>query len=86
MHLQRSFLALHALAALSNAVVAAPADRHTVHRVKGLFRAPPIQPGRPHVGRNEPCPCGSGKKFKSCHLTGRVSDVVTTTAKQLAVR
>ncbi|MEX0943506.1 MAG: SEC-C metal-binding domain-containing protein, partial [Pseudomonadales bacterium] len=19
------------------------------------------------VGRNEPCPCGSGKKFKSCH-------------------
>lgn len=21
------------------------------------------------VGRNEPCPCGSGKKFKKCHLT-----------------
>ncbi len=20
-----------------------------------------------HVGRNDPCPCGSGKKFKSCH-------------------
>jgi hypothetical protein len=19
------------------------------------------------VGRNEPCPCGSGKKFKDCH-------------------
>ncbi|MDH5397696.1 MAG: SEC-C metal-binding domain-containing protein [Cyclobacteriaceae bacterium] len=19
------------------------------------------------VGRNEPCPCGSGKKFKNCH-------------------
>lgn len=19
-------------------------------------------------GRNEPCPCGSGKKFKHCHL------------------
>ena len=19
------------------------------------------------VGRNEPCPCGSGKKFKKCH-------------------
>ncbi|MBL8270035.1 SEC-C metal-binding domain-containing protein, partial [Steroidobacter sp.] len=19
------------------------------------------------VGRNEPCPCGSGKKFKHCH-------------------
>jgi len=21
------------------------------------------------VGRNEPCPCGSGKKFKHCHGT-----------------
>jgi preprotein translocase subunit SecA len=21
----------------------------------------------PKVGRNDPCPCGSGKKFKSCH-------------------
>jgi len=19
------------------------------------------------VGRNDPCPCGSGKKFKKCH-------------------
>lgn len=23
--------------------------------------------GKPEVGRNEPCPCGSGKKFKKCH-------------------
>ena len=22
----------------------------------------------PRVGRNEPCPCGSGKKFKRCCL------------------
>lgn len=22
--------------------------------------------GKPRVGRNEPCPCGSGKKFKKC--------------------
>ena len=22
----------------------------------------------PRVGRNEPCPCGSGRKFKHCHL------------------
>jgi preprotein translocase subunit SecA len=21
----------------------------------------------PKVGRNDPCPCGSGKKYKSCH-------------------
>ena len=23
--------------------------------------------GMPRVGRNEPCPCGSGKKYKQCH-------------------
>ena len=27
------------------------------------FGPPPI----PKVGRNEPCPCGSGKKYKKCH-------------------
>ena len=20
------------------------------------------------VGRNDPCPCGSGKKYKNCHM------------------
>ena len=34
--------------------------------------APPPQPTtfvrkQPKVGRNEPCPCGSGKKYKQCH-------------------
>jgi preprotein translocase subunit SecA len=24
-------------------------------------------PEVPRVGRNEPCPCGSGKKYKQCH-------------------
>jgi len=23
--------------------------------------------GKPKVGRNDPCPCGSGKKYKQCH-------------------
>jgi preprotein translocase subunit SecA len=32
--------------------------------------APFVRDGR-KVGRNEPCPCGSGKKFKQCH--GRLS-------------
>ncbi len=27
---------------------------------------------QPKVGRNDPCPCGSGKKFKQCHGKGRV--------------
>jgi preprotein translocase subunit SecA len=26
-----------------------------------------LQSGMPKVGRNDPCPCGSGKKFKHCH-------------------
>ena len=30
--------------------------------VKQLRRTPAS------VGRNEPCPCGSGLKFKKCHL------------------
>lgn len=25
------------------------------------------KPETPRVGRNEPCPCGSGKKYKQCH-------------------
>jgi preprotein translocase subunit SecA len=24
------------------------------------------------IGRNEPCPCGSGKKYKNCHGAGLV--------------
>jgi preprotein translocase subunit SecA len=30
---------------------------------------PKPQPIRamPVVGRNDPCPCGSGKKYKKCH-------------------
>ncbi|MDE7343739.1 MAG: SEC-C domain-containing protein [Muribaculaceae bacterium] len=29
----------------------------------------PKQPAKaePKVGRNDPCPCGSGKKYKNCH-------------------
>ena len=27
----------------------------------------PIRNSGPKVGRNDPCPCGSGKKYKNCH-------------------
>jgi hypothetical protein len=30
-----------------------------------------IDPRFKNVGRNDPCPCGSGKKFKHCHGAGR---------------
>jgi preprotein translocase subunit SecA len=29
--------------------------------------AAPFVRGERKVGRNEPCPCGSGRKFKHCH-------------------
>ena len=32
----------------------------------------PIVNQQPRVGRNDPCPCGSGKKFKNCHGKGLV--------------
>ena len=35
-------------------------------------RAPFVR-GERKVGRNEPCPCGSGKKYKHCH--GALSSV-----------
>ena len=31
------------------------------------MRAAPLTRQLPKVGRNDACPCGSGKKFKSCH-------------------
>jgi len=29
--------------------------------------AEPAPPPAGKVGRNDPCPCGSGKKYKKCH-------------------
>lgn len=37
----------------------------------------------PKVGRNDPCPCGSGLKFKRCH--GSVVDPKSATAGKLAL-
>jgi preprotein translocase subunit SecA len=33
-------------------------------------QAKPTHRSEPKVGRNEPCPCGSGKKYKKCHGVG----------------
>ncbi len=30
----------------------------------------PVKRDQPKVGRNDPCPCGSGKKYKKCHGAG----------------
>ena len=34
---------------------------------QGGVRGEPIVRGSAKVGRNDPCPCGSGKKYKACH-------------------
>ena len=34
---------------------------------EGTAKSAPVTRGSPKVGRNEPCPCGSGKKYKQCH-------------------
>jgi preprotein translocase subunit SecA len=33
--------------------------------VENQAKAKPVRTG-PKVGRNDPCPCGSGKKYKQC--------------------
>jgi len=34
---------------------------------KEEIKIEPVKREEPKVGRNEPCPCGSGKKYKKCH-------------------
>ena len=36
------------------------------HDPSQISKSEPVRIG-PKVGRNDPCPCGSGKKFKACH-------------------
>jgi preprotein translocase subunit SecA len=38
------------------------------NRGDGSKKIDPIRNHNPKVGRNDPCPCGSGKKFKNCHM------------------
>src|SRR5262249_62241954 len=35
---------------------------------KGDKKPEPIRNRGDRVGRNDPCPCGSGKKYKNCHM------------------
>ena len=57
-------------------------DEEHTHREKSLFeredgewrfvtgdelKNPTVRYETPKPGRNDPCPCGSGKKYKKCH-------------------
>jgi preprotein translocase subunit SecA len=37
------------------------------HRSAAASAAAALAGEVPKVGRNDPCPCGSGKKYKQCH-------------------
>ena len=52
-------------AGIEDLVLAAVDLWDLTHRQR--FHVETIQRETPKVGRNEPCPCGSGKKFKLCH-------------------
>ncbi|HCM28618.1 MAG TPA: hypothetical protein DIC34_19145 [Treponema sp.] len=41
--------------------------RRVYRRHLGLTGAAATPPSKPAAGRNDPCPCGSGKKYKRCH-------------------
>ncbi len=45
----------------------AEADRAAAMQQQGEQTPTTIRNEQPKVGRNDPCPCGSGKKFKHCH-------------------
>ena len=44
-----------------------PADSVATNQKEVAVSSKPFKRGGEKVGRNEPCPCGSGKKFKQCH-------------------
>ena len=46
----------------------AAADQRAAMRSQNVDAKPEtIRRDKPKVGRNDPCPCGSGKKYKQCH-------------------
>ena len=46
---------------------AMPQPRLTLNRGEEPVAAKTVQRQHEKVGRNDPCPCGSGKKYKKCH-------------------
>ena len=45
-----------------------PDKPEDISDVTRLMHPPPPQEKKIKIGRNEPCPCGSGLKFKKCCL------------------
>ena len=62
-HKQQEKLAVHhaTISAFSDS------DRHAQQLDTGPQRVKTVKRDHPKIGRNDPCWCGSGKKFKHCH-------------------
>ncbi len=54
---------------IANVTYTAPTETGEVETVLDESTSAPftMAGGIPRVGRNDPCPCGSGKKYKQCH-------------------
>jgi preprotein translocase subunit SecA len=57
----------------STAAMASQSNTAAQRAAESSNRSEPAKPETvrhkgPRVGRNDPCPCGSGKKFKACHM------------------
>ncbi|MDB5753537.1 MAG: secA [Ramlibacter sp.] len=52
---------------IANVTYTAPTETGEVETVVDQNTAQVAAGAMPRVGRNDPCPCGSGKKFKLCH-------------------
>jgi preprotein translocase subunit SecA len=50
-----------------NPGAAVPASSRQLRTNRDEEAAPRPAAAAPSVGRNDPCPCGSGKKYKNCH-------------------
>src|ERR1700747_1175636 len=42
-------------------------ERHALILLSRAIQPPTPTAAKQKVGRNDPCPCGSGKKYKKCH-------------------
>ena len=52
---------------IANVTYTAPTETGEVITVHDASTSTTAADNIPRVGRNEPCPCGSGKKYKQCH-------------------
>jgi preprotein translocase subunit SecA len=52
---------------IANVTYTAPTETGEAITVVDASTATSAAENMPRVGRNEPCPCGSGKKYKQCH-------------------